>query len=110
MFHTAQWNHTVPYKDSRCALIETGSTGTQLAPDLARHAKFLAVYQRSSNWIISIEGYREPIRDFHKFLCDEMPSYWNWFCYSMYFQSLQVAPLQEHDREWQAKGGLMNER
>jgi 4-hydroxyacetophenone monooxygenase len=110
IFHTAQWNHSVPYKDARCALIGTGSTGTQLAPGLAQYAKSLAVYQRSPNWIIPIEGYREPVQDYQKWLCDAMPYYWNWFCYSMYFQSLQVAPLQEHDYAWQAKGGLVNER
>ncbi|OQV10575.1 hypothetical protein CLAIMM_14552 [Cladophialophora immunda] len=109
IFHTASWNHACDFKAARCALIGTGSTGTQLAPGLARLAKSLSVYQRSANWIIPISNYRHPVAEHHKWLCDSMPYYWNWYCYSLWWQSLQVAPLQEHDLDWQAKGGFISQ-
>lgn len=56
IFHTAQWDHSVDHRGMDVALIGTGSTGTQLAPIVAREAKSLTVYQRNPNWMFQIEG------------------------------------------------------
>ncbi|GAB7356560.1 hypothetical protein MBLNU459_g7295t1 [Dothideomycetes sp. NU459] len=109
-FHTAKWDHSVDYRDKRVALLGTGSTGTQLAPTVARHAKSLTVYQRTPNWIMNMEGYRDRIDDHTRYIFDHMPYYWNWYCYSSHVASQQLQHLQPYDREWQAKGGIINER
>jgi 4-hydroxyacetophenone monooxygenase len=109
-FHTAKWDHSVDYRDKRIALLGTGSTGTQLAPALAREAKSLTVYQRTPNWIMNMDGYRDLIDEYARYVFDNMPYYWNWYCYSSHITSQQLQHLQSYDREWQAKGGIINER
>ncbi|OCK73501.1 FAD/NAD(P)-binding domain-containing protein [Lepidopterella palustris CBS 459.81] len=110
IFHTAQWDHSVDYRDKRIALLGTGSTGTQLAPALACAAKSLTIYQRTPNWIMNMDGYRERIDEYARYIFDNMPYYWNWYCYSSHVTSQQLQHLQPYDRDWQAKGGIINER
>lgn len=110
IFHTAQWDHSKEYRGKDVALIGTGSTGTQLTPMVAEAANRLDVYQRTPNWIASYEGYRAKVTPEMHWMCDHMPYYWNWYCYSAWFRSLQLANTQYHDPEWRAKGGLINKR
>ncbi|KAF2802334.1 FAD/NAD(P)-binding domain-containing protein [Mytilinidion resinicola] len=110
IFHTTAWDHKVDYKDLRIAVIGTGSTGAQLIPNLGRVAKNLAIYQRTPNWIVTIEGYRAPVPSDLNWMFDHMPYYWNWYCYAAYFRSLDLAAVQVKDKEYEAKGGRVNER
>lgn len=110
IFHTAQWDHSVEYRNKRAALIGTGSTGTQLAPSLARECESLAIYQRTPNWIMAMENYRAAVQDEVRWMFDTMPYYWNWHCYAAFFTGQQLQGLQTYDPEWQAKGGGVNER
>ncbi|OCK72846.1 FAD dependent oxidoreductase [Lepidopterella palustris CBS 459.81] len=110
MFHTTEWDHSVDYKGLRIAVIGTGSTGAQLIPNMARAAKSLAIYQRTPNWIVTIDGYRAPVPSNLNWMFDNMPYYWNWYCYAAYFRSLDLAAIQVRDPAYEAKGGCINER
>ncbi|CAK7235182.1 hypothetical protein SBRCBS47491_009204 [Sporothrix bragantina] len=110
VFHTANWDHTVEYANKRVALLGTGSTGTQLASAVASKAKTLTVFQRTPNWIMNMEGYRAKIDDAVRYVFDNMPYYWNWFCYSAHATTQQLQYMQSYDRDWQANGGIINER
>ncbi|MCJ1305457.1 hypothetical protein MMC08_008271 [Hypocenomyce scalaris] len=110
MFHTTQWDHSFDWTGKRVALIGTGSTGTQLMPALAKTASHLTVYQRTANWIASYEGYGQSVDDYMSYMTDAFPYYWNWYCYASYYRSLDLAAIQVIDHEYEAKGGLVNER
>lgn len=110
MFHTAKWDHKVDYRNRRVALLGTGSTGTQLAPSVAREASSFTVFQRTPNWIMNMDGYRNHIDEHARFIFDTMPYYWNWYCYSAHVTSQQLQYLQDIDPAWVAKGGQVNER
>lgn len=45
--HTAAWDHDYDMAGRRAAVIGTGSTGTQVAPELAKTVAELTVYQRT---------------------------------------------------------------
>jgi 4-hydroxyacetophenone monooxygenase len=110
IFHTAKWDHSVKLQGKRVALLGTGSTGTQLASTVAAASKHFTVYQRTPNWIMNLEGYRAPRTDHHRYIFDNMPYYWNWYCYAVHVASQQLQYLQEVDPEWRAKGGIVNKR
>ncbi|KAH7142197.1 hypothetical protein EDB81DRAFT_899807 [Dactylonectria macrodidyma] len=110
IFHTAKWDHSVDYSNKRVALLGTGSTGTQLASIVASKAKSLTVYQRTPNWIMKLDGYQTLIDEHVRYIFDRMPYYWNWYCYSAHVAAQQLQHLQNYDKEWQAKGGDINER
>lgn len=111
MFHTTEWDHSVPLAGRRIGQIGTGSTGVQLASSVAEQAGHLTIYQRSSQWITPIDGYRDAIPADVQWLFDNVPNYWGW--YSFWINAINhndPTGLQNYDREWQAKGGQVSER
>ncbi|MGW5571688.1 flavin-containing monooxygenase [Nocardia thailandica] len=49
--HTARWDHSADLT-GHVAVVGTGSSATQLVPELARTAASVTVYQRSAPWIL----------------------------------------------------------
>ncbi|MGU3498167.1 flavin-containing monooxygenase [Mycobacterium sp. C31M] len=52
VMHTAQWDHSVPLEGSRIAVLGTGSTASQVVPELAKVADKVYSVQRSPTWIL----------------------------------------------------------
>lgn len=49
--HSANWDHSVDFKDKKIAVIGTGSTSVQIVPALQPVVKHMKVFMRSSTWI-----------------------------------------------------------
>lgn len=110
MFHTTEWDHGCDYSGKRVALIGTGSTGTQLMPAVAKKAASLTIYQRTPEWVMAFEGYKEPISEEVRWLFDNVPYYWNWYSFSAHMTAQCLQDLHELDPEWRAQGGRINAR
>ncbi|QLY30476.1 flavin-containing monooxygenase [Nocardia huaxiensis] len=52
VIHTADWDGSYDPAGRRIAVIGTGATSVQLAPELARTAAELTVYQRTPIWVV----------------------------------------------------------
>jgi cyclohexanone monooxygenase len=52
LMHTAHWDHSVDLRDARVAVLGTGSTASQLIPEVAKEAKRVYSVQRSPTWIL----------------------------------------------------------
>jgi 4-hydroxyacetophenone monooxygenase len=110
IFHSSQWKHDLDLSRRRVAQIGTGASGVQFASYLARKAQSLTIFQRTPNWVLPMEGYREQVPLELQWLFDNFPFYWNWFSYAMYFLNAQLQGLHEFDPEWQQNGGVINQR
>jgi 4-hydroxyacetophenone monooxygenase len=108
--HTTDWQDGETLAGRRVAQIGTGASGAQLMPYLARHADHVTVFQRTANWVLPMEGYRDQVPDDMQWLFENVPLYWNWYSYGMHFLNTQLEGLQEFDADWVARGGSINER
>ena len=52
VFHSARWRHDVDLKGLRVALIGTGASAIQLAPEVAAVASHLSIFQRTAPWVM----------------------------------------------------------
>lgn len=52
LMHSARWDHSVALKGSRVAVLGTGSTASQVVPELAKVAAKVYSVQRSPTWIL----------------------------------------------------------
>jgi cyclohexanone monooxygenase len=52
VMHSARWDHSVPIEGARVAVLGTGSTASQLVPELAKVAGTVYSVQRSATWIL----------------------------------------------------------
>ena len=109
IFHTTAWDHDYDYRGKRVALIGTGSTGSQLMPDLARQCARLTVFQRTPNWVTPVPGYQHRVSDEQRWLFDNMPYYANWFNYHHHIAQMQSQKFHAIDPGWVARGGSVNE-
>lgn len=53
-FHSARWDHSVPLRGRKVAVIGTGSTGAQITSALAGVAAPLELFQRTAQWILPL--------------------------------------------------------
>ncbi|BBZ01536.1 monooxygenase [Mycolicibacterium chitae] len=52
VMHTAKWDHSVQIAGKRVAVLGTGSTASQVLPEIARQAAHVYSVQRSPTWIL----------------------------------------------------------
>ncbi|TXI61123.1 flavin-containing monooxygenase [Mycolicibacterium mageritense] len=52
VMHSARWDHSVDFDGARVAVLGTGSTASQVVPELARVAGHVYSVQRSPTWIL----------------------------------------------------------
>ena len=51
-FHTARWNHDVPYKGKRVGIIGSGCSAAQVIPAIAGDVERLTVFMGRPQWVI----------------------------------------------------------
>ena len=52
MFHSARWDHGHDLSRERVGVIGTGSTASQIVPEVQKHAARLTVFQPSPGWVL----------------------------------------------------------
>ncbi|MCP4436424.1 MAG: NAD(P)/FAD-dependent oxidoreductase [Actinomycetia bacterium] len=55
-FHSARWDHDVDLTGKRVGVIGTGSTAVQIVSALVDEVAHLDMYQRTAQWILSLEN------------------------------------------------------
>ena len=56
LFHSAQWDHSIPLDGRRIGIVGNGSTGVQIISALAGRAERLVHFQRTPQWIMPVEN------------------------------------------------------
>lgn len=59
-FHTARWPADLNLAGKRVAVVGTGCTGYQTAPEIAKMAGHTYVFQRTPSWCYDVPGYLDP--------------------------------------------------
>lgn len=57
LFHSAQWDHSVPTEGKRIGVIGTGASAIQIVPEMQKVASKLSVFQRTAPYIIPRRDY-----------------------------------------------------
>jgi cation diffusion facilitator CzcD-associated flavoprotein CzcO len=70
-FHSARWDHSHDFTGERVAVIGTGASAIQFAPEVARTAGHLTVFQRTAPWILPRSD--RAIRPFERWLYRRFP-------------------------------------
>lgn len=115
-YHSGKWpNKKINFKNKKIAQIGTGSSGIQIAPEVAKNAKLLTIFQRTPNYSIPANNQKlkkTTMRSFHKnykkikSLLTKTPG-----GHAFFFSKKSIFDYSEKDREkilekaW-SKGGL----
>ena len=72
LFHSARWDHGHDLSGERVGVIGTGSTASQIVPEVQKQAARLTVFQRSPGWVLPRLDH--PHSDFQKQLLRRFPA------------------------------------
>jgi 4-hydroxyacetophenone monooxygenase len=108
IFHSSRFDPSLDLSNKRVALVGTGASGMQMAPDLAALAKHLTIFQRSPGWLIPVPGYRDPLPDQILWLNANMPYYSNWarFVLAWNLGDHKLYRIFDVDPDWREPGSV----
>ena len=74
-FHSARWDHDLDLTGKRVAVIGTGASAMQLAPEIAPLVDRLLVFQRSPAWLLPTPDYHDDVDPGLTWLYRHVPLY-----------------------------------
>jgi len=100
-FHSAQWQHQHDLTGKRVAVIGTGASAFQLAPEVAKQAQRLVVFQRSPPWMVPNTRYHARVGEAKKWLLHHVPFYARWYRFLLFYPGSDgLMPALEIDPDW----------
>lgn len=100
-FHSAQWQHQHDLRGQRVAVIGTGASAFQLAPEVAKVAERLLVFQRSPPWMSPNPRYHLRVSEEKKWLLRHVPYYARWYRFLLFWPASDgLLPSLVIDPEW----------
>jgi len=99
-FHSAQWRH-LPLADKQVGVIGTGASAFQLAPEVAKEASRLVIFQRSPPWMVPNPRYHSRVSAAKKWLLSHVPYYARWYRFLLFWPGADgLMPSLEVDPDW----------
>ncbi len=104
-FHSAQWDHSVPLRGKRVAVIGTGASAAQFVPLVAEEAAHVDLYQRTPPWLLTTENYRDPFPPAYHSLLRLLPTYGRWDrLWQFWILHEALLPAAKVDPDWPEHG------
>ena len=100
-FHSAQFQHQHDLSDKTVAIIGSGASAFQLAPEIAKVAKKMKVFQRSPAWMFPNPGYHDDIDSGTQWLLTHIPFYDRFYRFLLFWVSADaLLPTLIRDEDW----------
>tara|TARA_S200000501_G_scaffold269378_1_gene253096 strand:- start:36035 stop:37972 length:1938 start_codon:yes stop_codon:yes gene_type:complete len=100
-FHSAQFQHQHDLRDKTVAIIGSGASAFQLAPEIAKVAKKMKVFQRSPAWMFPNPGYHDDIDSGTQWLLTHIPFYDRFYRFLLFWVSADaLLPTLIRDEDW----------
>jgi 4-hydroxyacetophenone monooxygenase len=84
-FHSARWRHDVDLAGKRVAVIGTGASAFQFAPEVAKVADKLTIFQRTPPWLAPTKDYHDPVTPAERWLLEHVPYYEKWYRFWLFW-------------------------
>src|SRR5436190_476236 len=78
-FHTARWPQDVDLEGKKVAIVGTGASSMQTAPEIQPVVERLTIFQRSPQWAAPFDQFRKEVPEPVRFLLREVPAYRAWY-------------------------------
>jgi 4-hydroxyacetophenone monooxygenase len=108
-FHSARWRHDVDLKGKRVAVIGTGASAFQFAPEVAKEAAHLTIFQRTPPWLAPTPDYHEPTTAAERWLLEHVPYYEKWYRFWLFWMLTDgVYEAVKADPTWNGGPGAVS--
>jgi 4-hydroxyacetophenone monooxygenase len=108
-FHSARWRHDVDLKGKRVAVIGTGASAFQFAPEVAKEAAQLTIFQRTPPWLAPTPDYHHPTTAAERWLLEHVPYYEKWYRFWLFWMLTDgVYEAVKADPTWNGGPGAVS--
>lgn len=105
--HSNRWPKDLDLSGKKVGVIGTGATGFQLAPELAKRADKLVIFQRNPPWLMPTPEYSRAMPQGAVTLFETLPGLSDWYRFWQFWISVEGRlPLTEVDQDWREKGSV----
>lgn len=100
-FHSTEWEHGHDLAGKKVVVIGTGASAFQFAPEVAKEAASVTIFQRTAPWIFNAPEYHEYVPDGKHWLLNHVPYYAKWFRFSMFWRMAEgILAAAKKDPAW----------
>jgi 4-hydroxyacetophenone monooxygenase len=89
-FHSARWPDGLDIAGTRFALVGAGATGFQIAPTIADEVAHLAIFQRTTQWMLPNPLYHAEVPPGDRWAMRHLPFYARWFRFLMLWPGIAM--------------------
>jgi 4-hydroxyacetophenone monooxygenase len=108
-FHSARWRHDIDFKGKRVAVIGTGASAFQFAPEVAKEAARLTIFQRTPPWLAPTPDYHHPTTTAERWLLEHVPYYEKWYRFWLFWMLTDgVYEAVKADPTWNGGPGAVS--
>jgi 4-hydroxyacetophenone monooxygenase len=100
-FHSTEWEHEHDLTGKRVLVIGTGASAFQFAPEVAKVAKQVVIFQRTPPWISMTPEYHEYVPEGKHWLLNHVPYYAKWYRFAMFWRMAEgILAAVKKDPAW----------
>ncbi len=100
-FHSTEWEHQHDLKGKRVLVIGTGASAFQFAPEVAKEAKEVIIFQRTPPWVSMTPEYHDNVPDGKHWLLNHVPYYAKWYRFAMFWRMAEgILAAVKKDPAW----------
>jgi 4-hydroxyacetophenone monooxygenase len=100
-FHSTEWEHQHDLTGKRVLVIGTGASAFQFAPEVAKVAKEVVIFQRTPPWVSMTPEYHEYVPEGKHWLLNHVPYYAKWYRFAMFWRMAEgILAAVKKDPAW----------
>ncbi len=88
-FHSTEWEHQHDLTNKKVLVIGTGASAFQFAPEVAKVAADITIFQRTPPWMAPVPTYHEDVPAAKHWLLNHVPYYTRWFRFAMFWNAAE---------------------
>ncbi|MBX3705572.1 MAG: NAD(P)/FAD-dependent oxidoreductase [Pseudomonadales bacterium] len=88
-FHSTEWQHEHDLTGKRILVIGTGASAFQFAPEIAKVAGDVTIFQRTPPWMAPVPTYHDNVPAGKHWLLNHVPYYAKWYRFSMFWNAAE---------------------
>ncbi|HEX7037332.1 MAG TPA: NAD(P)/FAD-dependent oxidoreductase [Pseudomonadales bacterium] len=88
-FHSTEWEHEHDLTGKKVLVIGTGASAFQFAPEVAKVAADVTIFQRTPPWMAPVPTYHDDVPADKHWLLNHVPYYMKWYRFAMFWNAAE---------------------
>jgi 4-hydroxyacetophenone monooxygenase len=108
-FHSTEWEHEHDLTGKRVLVIGTGASAFQFAPEVAKVAGELTIFQRTPPWMAPVPTYHDEVPTGKHWLLSHVPYYAKWYRFAMFWNAAEgLLHAVKRDPAWNGQNNSIS--